>query len=325
MKLNSDDFMELYRQMVTTRTYDTLTDDWYRKGLIKESVHQSIGQEAIPIGSCYAIGANDYVLPSLRTRGVFIARNVPIKEGLRAMCAKKTSPSKGHETSHHTCYPEYGILPGTGMVGSAISIGTGAALAIQYKRNPSVVLNYFGDGASNRGDFHEAVNLAGAWKLPCIYILENNGIALSTNLEHATACTQLVERAKAYGIPGYRIDGNDVLEVYTYTKEAVERARAGEGPTLLECMTTRFGPHVGFMSETRQAADIEALKGKCPIKRLEKYLTENGIATVEELTKIREEIVRFVEDTFAEVRREPDCVMEDMLEDVYGEGSMIYE
>ena len=317
--------MELYRQMVTTRLYDTLTDQWYKTGQIKESVHQSIGQEAIPIGSGYALQEGDYVLPSLRTRGAFISRGVPINDSLRAMCAKKTSPSKGHETSHHTCYPQYGILPGTGMVGSSISIGTGAALALQYKNKKNVVLNYFGDGASNRGDFHEAINLAGAWKLPCIYILENNEIALSNKLTNATACERLADRAAAYGIPGYRIDGNDVLEVYRYAKEAVDRARRGEGPTLLECMTTRWGPHVGFMTETRMPEEIEILKEKCPIRRLGIYIIQNDIATQEELDGIWASTEKMFNETLEQVKQEPDCTMEDMLLDVYEEGCVVYE
>lgn len=325
MDLTKSDLMEMYRQMVLTRLFDLKTDEWYKNGLLKECVHQSTGQEAIPIGSCYALKASDQVLPSLRTRGAFIARGVPVRTMLLAMNARKTSPTRGHETSHHTCYPELGILPGTGMVGSSISIGAGAALAFAYKGTDNVVLNYFGDGATNRGDFHEAINLAAIWKLPCIFILENNQIALTTPAGRTAACEKYSDRAIGYGIPGYTIDGNDAIEVYKYTKEAIDRARKGEGPTLLECKTFRMKPHVGFTQETRPKEVFEEWVDKCPIKRLKEYLIENQMSSKEELENIESSMEKEIDEAWESIQNESPCTIEDMLTDVYEEGSVINE
>ncbi|WP_213951382.1 thiamine pyrophosphate-dependent dehydrogenase E1 component subunit alpha [Tepidanaerobacter syntrophicus] len=320
MDLSKSDLLEMYRQMVLTRLFDIKTDEWFKKGLLKEVVHQSTGQEAIPIGSCYAIGPDDKVLPSLRTRGAFIARGVSARTMLLAMGARKKSPSKGHETSHHSCYPELGVLPGTGMVGSSISIGAGAALALSYKGTNNVVLNFFGDGAANRGDFHEAINLSGAWKLPCIFIIENNQIAVTMPANKATACKKFSDRAIGYGIPGYTIDGNNIIEVYNYTKEAVERARRGEGPTLLDCITFRMKPHAGIIPENRPSEIIEEWAKKCPIKRLGNYLIENDMTSEEDLAKIKNDADSEIEEAFKSIQDEPVCTTDDMLTDVYEEG-----
>jgi len=325
MELNKKDLIKIYEQMVMTRAYDLKTNEWYNDGKLKECVHQSTGQEAISIGSCYGLRKTDQVMPSLRTRGAFIAKGVEPKTMLLAMSAKKTGPSLGHETSHHAVYPELGVLPGTGMVGSSISIGAGAALAMKMKNKDDVVLNYFGDGAANRGDFHEAINLAAVWKLPCIFIVENNQVSLTTEQEEVTATEKFSDRAAGYGIPGYTIDGNDVLEVYKYTQEAIERARKGEGPTLLDCVTYRCKPHVGWLPESRDSEIIKEWEKKCPITKLEKYLTDNKIASQKELQDIKIEADKHLNKAFEEVQDEPDVVFEDMLNHVYEEGVISYE
>lgn len=322
MALQPSDLMEMYRQMALTRFYDEKTSEWYKQGLIKESTHSCTGQEAIAIGSCYGLRPADQVLPSLRTRGAFFARGVTAREALLSAAAKKGSPSKGHETSHHTVYPELGVLMGIGMVGSSISIGVGAALAFKLKGEDSVVLNYFGDGASNRGDFHESMNLAAVWKLPVIFICENNQWSLSQPLQKSVACLKISDRAPGYGIPGYTIDGNDVFEVYDYTQAAIERARKGDGPTLLECVTYRLRPHVCVMPEMRPPEILDEWWEKCPMKRLEAYLVEKGISTVSELERIKEQISSDLDREILSVQEEPPCTVEDVLADVYEEGGV---
>lgn len=323
MELNKKDLLEMYRQMVLTRLYDLKTNDWYVNGKIKECVHQSTGQEAIAIGCCYGLRETDQVMPSLRTRGAFIGKGVPVRTALLAMAAKRTSRSIGHETSHHAVYPELGVLPGTGMVGSSISIGVGAALAIQMQDKDDVVINFFGDGAANRGDFHEAINLAAAWKLPCIFVIENNLVSLSTDQKDVTATKKFSDRAIGYGIPGYTVDGNNILEVYEYAQKAIERARKGEGPTLLDCVTFRLKPHVGWLPENRDKELIAYWEERCPIKHLGNYLIQNNIATAEELEKIKEEMDKHMEEEFASIQDEPDVTFEDMLNHVYEERSIL--
>ena len=323
MDLNKSDYLELYRQMVLTRLYDSKANEWYLSGKIKECVHESTGEEAITIGCCYGLRKTDQVMPALRSRGAFIGKGVPVRTALLAMAAKRTSLSMGHETSHHAVYPELGVLPGTGMVGSSISIGTGAALAIQMQGRDDVVFNFFGDGAANRGDFHEAINLAGAWKLPCIYVIENNQVSLSTEQKEVTATKKFSDRALGYGIPGYTIDGNNVLEVYEYAQRAVERARKGEGPTLLDCVTFRMRPHIGYNVDNRDKELLDYWREKCPIKHLYNYLIENNIATSEELDKIEVDMDKHMEDEFTSIQDEPAATFEDMLNHVTEEGGVL--
>ena len=321
MALQASDIKEMHRQMVETRHYDLLTNKWHQEGLIQEAVHESTGQEAIAIGSCYGLRTTDQVMPSLRTRGAFFAKGVPTLTALRAMRACKSSPSMGHETSHHTGYPEYGVLVGTGMVGSSISIGTGAALAMQLQGKDGVVLNYFGDGATNRGDFHESINLAAVWNLPVIFYIENNGIALTLESARNHRCEKLSDRALGYGIPGYTIDGNDIFEVYDYSQKAIARARKGEGPTLIECLTTRLRPHIGLRPDVRPPEEVEKLWDKCPIKRLEAYMVEKKIATKEELEAVHVKEQERLKKEVDMIQSEPRVTREDLYLHVYEEGS----
>ena len=319
MDLNKSDLIEIYRQMVLTRSFDLKTNEWFLQGKLKECVHQSTGQEAISIGSCYGLRVTDQVMPSLRTRGAFFAKGVSTKKILLAMAGKKSSPSTGHETSHHTCYPELGILPGTGMVGSSIAIAIGAALAIQMKGRDDVVLNFFGDGAANRGDFHESINLAAIWRLPCIFIIENNQVSYTTNQEDVTLTRKFSDRAIGYGIPGYTIDGNNVLEVYEYANKAIERARKGKGPTLLDCITFRVKSHVGWCPELRSQEILNLQQKKDPIKNLENYLIENKIVHKKELENIESQVDEEIDNAFKSIQDEQDAIMEDMLTHVYEE------
>jgi len=319
MELKKSDLLEMYRLMVLTRSFDIKTNEWYLQGLLKEEVHQSTGQEAISIGSCYGLFKTDQVLPSHRTRGVFFARGVNLKTHLREMAAKLTSSTKGHHSSRHAYYPEAGILPGTGVLGSTFSIGVGAALAIQIEEKDDIVIIYFGDGTINRGDFHECLNLAAVWNLPCIFILENNQISVWTEQKFTSKNRKFSDRAIGYGIPGYTIDGNNVLEVYEYTQEAIKRARNGKGPTLLDCVTFRVTPHVSGDNDTRPKKLIEEWIKKCPIKKLEKYLVENNMVKEEELKKIKVNVDREIEEAFKAIINEPNVTMEDMFTNVYEE------
>jgi TPP-dependent pyruvate/acetoin dehydrogenase alpha subunit len=278
-KLEARDLLEMYRLLKLTREFeDRLCALWGRGGVV-ELPHGSQGQEAIAIGACYGLRPGDQVLPSLRTRGAFIVQGVPTSLQMAGIFGKVGGPARGKSTTHHMADPKHGILLGTGLIGSDIPVAVGAALAFKLQKKDSVVVNFFGDGAAQRGDFHEGLNFAAVFKLPVIFVLENNGYAEYTPLEKHFAGTNFACRAEGYGFPGIRLDGNDVLAVYEAVQVAAERARAGEGPTLLECMTYRYRSHCeGQKPEyMRDPAVIAEWQEKDPIPCFEAYLVERGL------------------------------------------------
>lgn len=317
---DKDVLLKIYENMQKIRNFETMSEGWYVKGLLKEPNHSCQGQEAVDVGACAAIEKDDLAMPSLRSRGVFLSRGVDFYTTLQTQGVRQGSHSGGHETSHHSAYPEYGILAGTGMVGSSMALAMGAALGLKMKKSDRVVLNFFGDGASNRGDFHESLNMSAVWNLPCIFIIENNGIQLSANQdEYMKQGLDLAERAKGYGVPGFTIDGNDAEMVYDYTKEAVDRARRGEGPTLLNCLTMRMERHVSMASSVdyRPKEWLEPWKEKDPILVLGKRLVEKGYASEEQLTAIKEKIVADIEKAFEETQKLPMIEESSMFSCVY--------
>jgi len=277
--LKPQDLLEMYRLLRLTREFeDRLCALWGRGGVV-ELPHGSQGQEAIAIGACYGLRPGDQVMPSLRTRGAFIVQGVPTNLQMAGIFGKVTGPARGKSTTHHMADPGHGVLLGTGLIGSDITVAVGAALAFKLQEKDHIVVNFFGDGAAQRGDFHEGLNFAAVFKLPIIFVLENNGYAEYTPLAKHFAGTNFACRAEGYGFPGQRLDGNDVLMVYEAVQHAATRARAGEGPTLLECVTYRYRNHCeGRAPEyMRDPAEIAAWQEKDPIRRLEALLVERGL------------------------------------------------
>jgi TPP-dependent pyruvate/acetoin dehydrogenase alpha subunit len=305
-KLESKDLLEMYRLLKLTREFeDRLCGLWGRGGVV-ELPHGSQGQEAIAIGACYGLRLQDQVLPSLRTRGAFIVKGVPTKLQMAGIFGKVTGPARGKSTTHHMADPEHGVLLGSGLIGSDIPVAVGAALAFKLQKKDNIVVNFFGDGAAQRGDFHEGLNFAGVFKLPILFMLENNGYAEYTPLEKHFAGTNFACRAEGYGFPGERIDGNDVLAVYEAVQRAAARARAGEGPTLLECMTYRYRSHCeGQIPEyLRDPAEIAGWQEKDPICRFEAFLVERGLLDQAVMDKVAagakaeiESAVRFADES----------------------------
>ncbi len=278
-RLGPEDLLEMYRLLRLTREFeDRLCALWGRGGAV-ELPHGSQGQEAIAIGACYGLHPQDQVLPSLRTRGAFIARGVPTSLQMAGIFGKVTGPARGKSTTHHMADPARGVLLGTGLIGSDIPVAVGAALAFKLQKLDHIVVNFFGDGAAQRGDFHEGLNFAGVFRLPVVFVLENNGYAEYTPLAKHFAGASFACRAEGYGFPGEQVDGNNVLAVYEAVQRAAVRARAGEGPTLLECMTYRYRSHCEARAPDylRQPAEIAAWQEKDPIVRFEAVLTERGL------------------------------------------------
>ena len=323
MELSDKDLLEMHRLLVLTRRFEENACLWKRRDDILEIPHSSIGQEAIAIGACYGLRTDDWVMPSLRTRGAFFARGADLKDVLATMCAKKNGYSGGRETSHHAGIPEIGILAGSGVVGASIAVAVGAALGLKYCQSDAIVMDFFGDGASCRGDFHEGLNLAGVQQLPIVFVCENNLYAMSVPHQSQMAIDDIAVRAQGYGFPGVVVNGNDVLAVHETVQEAVTRARRGEGPTLIECKTYRWRSHCevpALESEPwRPQAEIDEWEQKDPLRRLEKLLLDRQLLTKEKIKAINAQIQDSLDEALAYSHSSPNPLPEEGIEGIYAE------
>ncbi|MEM2464384.1 MAG: dehydrogenase E1 component subunit alpha/beta [Candidatus Bathyarchaeia archaeon] len=323
MSLTESDLIEIYKYMLLARNFDEkLIERYYgmpNHGGILELPHSHIGQEAIYVGACFKLRSDDYIVPSLRARPALLMR-VPAKILMAGIFGKSTGPARGKVTTHHMGDNERGIIGTTGIVGGHLCLSTGAALYCKLKKRSSVVLCFLGDGATQRGDFHEALNFAAVKKLPVIYIIENNQYAMWTPYRSHCPIENLADRAIAYGIDGFTIDGNDVLTVHETVQKAVEKARVGYGPSLIECKTYRIRDHAetGY-PERRPKEEIEAWMKKDPLIRYRNFLLEKGILTPEMENELRKQVELEINEAirFAEESSFPEP--EEALRDVYGE------
>ncbi|MCW5854131.1 MAG: dehydrogenase E1 component subunit alpha/beta, partial [Anaerolineae bacterium] len=312
-----DDLVAMYRLMLLTRRYTEHCLRWYREGRIIQGLHPSIGQEAVGVGACYGLRDSDWVLPSLRTSEAFFVRGVSLRQHVAAMNGRVTGISRGKDTSHHAGYPEHGVLAGTGMVGSHIPVGVGAALALKMQATDGVVVVFFGDGASNRGDFHEGLNLAAALQAPVIFVCENNGYAQTVPAMVAMRVQDIAKRAEGYGMPGVVVDGQDVLAVQDVVQAAVERARAGQGPTLVECKTYRFAPHHVTFTEDRPSAEVERWRARDPIRLLGDHLLEHGVLSQAEMDAMDAAILAELDDAIRYAEDSPWPEPQEVLQHIY--------
>ncbi|MEM2370527.1 MAG: pyruvate dehydrogenase complex E1 component subunit beta [Candidatus Bathyarchaeia archaeon] len=322
MQLSELDLIEIYRYMVLARKFDEKLIERYRMpdhGGVIELPHSHIGQEAIGVGACYKLRPDDYIVPSLRTRPALLMR-VSAKELMAGIFGKSTGPAKGKVTTHHMGDNERGIIGTTGVVGGHLCLATGVALACKLRGRDSVVLCFMGDGATQRGDFHEALNFAALKKLPVIFIIENNMYASWTPFHRHSPIENLADRAVGYGIDGIIVDGNDVLAVHETVQKAVMKARKGHGPTLIECKTYRLRDHaeIGY-PERRPKEEIEAWAKKDPLIRYKNFLFEKGVLTPELAEKIEKDIERELDEAIEFAEKSPFPEPDEVLKDVYGE------
>jgi TPP-dependent pyruvate/acetoin dehydrogenase alpha subunit len=310
MPVNDDDLVKMYRWMVLTRRFDERVCELQAQRGLPELQHASIGQEAVGVGTCYGLRQDDQVLPSLRTRAAFLVKGITPERQMAALYGKATGAARGKETSHHMGDVSLGVVAGTGVVGGALPVGVGVALACKMQKTDRVTLVYFGDGSSNRGDFHEALTLAAIYKLPVIFVCENNRYALSMSIERHLPVANVADRAAAYGMPGVIVDGNDLIAVHEAAQAAINRARVGEGPTLLECKTYRWRGHserdVNQVYRTQD--EVEEWKKRCPIKRLREQLIARGVMSETLVDEIDAEVAAQVERAieYAESCPQPD-------------------
>lgn len=288
-QLERKDYLEIYRLMYLARFTEDHMVEMHQHTPVTELPHVGTGQEAVSIGTSYPLRREDTVIPAHRSRGVFLAKGISSRDMMAGAYGKDIPYTRGKNTSHHLGCPELGIVTGTGIIGAQIPLAVGVGLSFKLRGQDNVSVVYFGDGATNRGDFHEAVNLAGAMDLPVVFVCENNFYAISTPISAATKAKHLADRAIGYGIAGVTVDGNDVLAVYEAMQEAIARARRGEGPTLLECETYRHRPHSERdFRDVRPPEEVEAWLKKDPIPRFRKVILDKGLATDEELDAIEE-------------------------------------
>lgn len=300
--MNNNDIKEqllnFYKTMYRMRRFEEEIFEFYKKGMMAGLAHLYMGEEAVATGVCAALKEDDYIGSTHRGHGHLVARGADIKKMMAEILGKETGYSKGKGGSMHIMALDKGILGANGIVGAGIPIATGAAYSAKFRGTKQVAVSFFGDGASNEGTFHESLNMASAWDLPIIYVVENNLYGISVDTRDVTNVTDLADRAHGYGIPGVVVDGMNVIAVYETAKEAVARARRGEGPTLIECKTYRWqGHHVGdpatYRSRRNPNEKAEWMK-RDPINSLrekiinEKFSTETEVEKIE--NKIEEEI-----------------------------------
>ena len=312
--------VESYRKMVLIRKFEMCASKLFAQNKLPGFLHLYVGEEAVATGVCSALEVTDYITSTHRGHGHLIAKGGDVKKMMAELFAKETGYCKGKGGSMHISDSDKGILGANGIVGAGIPIATGAAFASKYKGDGRVAVSFFGDGAANRGTFHEALNMAAAFKLPAVFVCENNLFAISVCARYHMAISDISDRAAAYGMPGYSIDGNDVELVYETTKAAVERARRGEGPTLIECKTWRHrGHYEGDPDDYRTAEEKAEWMQKDPIERLAKRLIEEGICTQAELDAIASDADKLLAEAIVEAEAAPVPSVSALMADIYKE------
>jgi len=290
--------LTLYEKMVRIRKFEEKAADCFIKGKLAGNIHLCIGQEAAIVGACSALRKSDFITSTHRGHGHCIGKGAKTDKMLAELFGKKTGYCNGKGGSMHVVDVELGILGANGIVGGGIPLAAGSALASKIKGTDEVTLCFFGDGASNTGIFHETLNMSAAWKLPVVFLCENNGYAVSTSIERVTNTDCIAVRAGAYGIPGKTIDGNDVLKVYEEASKAVNYTRDGNGPTLLECRVYRHeGHYCGDPATYRPAGYLEEAMKHEPIAAYRKKLLKMGVDEAE-LDAIDEAIAQELHDAY---------------------------
>jgi TPP-dependent pyruvate/acetoin dehydrogenase alpha subunit len=294
--LDKSQLLALYHDMVLIRKTEEQLARSYQQGNIPGACHTYVGQEAVAVGVCANLRTDDVVFSTHRGHGHALAKGVPPVELIAELFGRVAGCSRGRGGSMHLFSPEVGLMGTTGIVGPNILQATGASYSFKLTKSDRVSVCFFGDGAVNNGAFHEGVNMAAIWDLPVIYFCENNMYATEVPFSYSARNNDVAERARAYGIPGIAVDGNDVLAVREAAGEAIARARAGGGPALVECRTYRTRPHAEGMRDGgyRTQEEIDAWKTRDPISSFGARLIANGTATEAELSGIEAEIVDVV-------------------------------
>ena len=317
--MNKEDYLNLYKKMYLIRLFEESCGENYSKGFIRGFLHLYIGQEAVAVGSIDSLQEKDYIVTHYRDHGHAIARGLSTSGLMAELFGKETGVSKGKGGSMHLFDAEKNFMGGHAIVGAQMPLSAGFALASQYRKEDSVTVVYFGDGATNQGTFHETMNLASVWKLPMVFFLENNFYGMGTSVERIrTNGKSFSNLAEGYGIPSTVVDGMDVLAVKETTKEVVDKVRNGNGPALIEATTFRFQGHsMADPAKYRESSEVDEWKKKDPVESFPNYILSKNIASQVEIDEVKkivnDEMASAVK--FATESNEPD--LNSLNKDVY--------
>ena len=317
-KLGPDQLLEMYYWLKLIRAFDERLSILVKQGKVRSGVYTGIGQEAIIVGTCFALRKDDWICPLHRDLGALLMKGVDARTMMSQMFAKDTGLSKGRDSALHSGVSELGIFGNTSMLGANLPVATGLGLTFKMEETDNVVVAYFGEGASNTGDFHEALNIAGVQRLPVLFICENNQYAYSVPVEKSMAIDDVADRAESYGFDGVAINGNDVLAVYQATQGALARARGGEGPTLIECKTYRWHGHSEHdKAFYRTNEELAMWKSRDPIPTFTTYLMGLNVLTEDKVKETEARIAASIDDAVEFAMNAPDPKPEEAVTDLY--------
>lgn len=318
VEFSHDKLKELYKTMWDIRFFEEKVDEFFAKGMIHGTTHLCVGQEASAVGSCAVLQEEDKITSTHRGHGHCIAKGAEVDRMMAELFGRTTGYCKGKGGSMHIADVDKGNLGANGIVGGGIPLAVGSALTSYMKKLNYVTVCYFGDGATNEGSFHEALNLAAVWNLPVVFICENNQYGMSGPVKDMVKIENISERAKSYGFPGVTIDGNDMIEVMNTTNEAVERARSDQGPTLIEMKTYRWKGHSKSDARLYRTREEEnEWKEKDPIKRFKDVLIEANVFSEEDAEAIKQAAKQDIENSVTFAQNSPMPTEDDLLTDVY--------
>ncbi len=315
--------LQLYRTMLMIRLVEERIADLYAEQEMRCPCHLSIGQEAVAVGACGQLRKTDFVFGTYRGHGLYLAKGGDLKALIAELYGKETGCTHGRGGSMQLAAPEVGLMCASAIVGGTLPMAVGAALSATVRGSGQVSMAVFGDGATEEGIFHESVNFAALKSLPVIFVCENNFYSCFTHQRVRQPLDNIFEHARPYGIPGVRVDGNDVLEVYRAVGEAVARAREGQGPSLIECRTYRMREHVGPADDThlgyRSPEEVRQWQDRCPMTRCERELERKGVLTPALMATWKQDIARDVDAAFTYARLSPFPDPRTLLRGVYAE------
>lgn len=320
MKVPKEVMKDMYLRMLRIREFESKAQTLFADGKIPGFVHLYLGEEAVATGVCACLGDEDYITSTHRGHGHIVAKGGDLKFMMAELFGKATGYCKGKGGSMHIADRDKGILGANGIVGAGHNIAVGAGLSAQLRETDQVCVCFFGDASTNQGTFHESMNLASIWKLPIVFVCENNNYGISMSQARHQAIKDVADRGAAYGIPGIVVDGNDVLAVYEAAAEAVARARKGQGPTLVECKTYRWRGHFeGDPGNYKPKKEQEEWLKKDPIPRFESFLRENTILSDKEIAACGQQVMDEIKEAIRFAEESPDPDMASVVQDIYSD------
>jgi TPP-dependent pyruvate/acetoin dehydrogenase alpha subunit len=319
MNVERDLLVRMYRQMLTIRRFEEAIEDVYRRGLMPGLAHLYIGEEAMAVGVCAALQPKDYITSTHRGHGHCIAKGCRLNDMMAEVMGKVDGYCRGKGGSMHIADFEVGMLGASGIVGGMIGVAAGAALSVKLRETDQVAVCFFGDGASNQGALYETMNMAALWKLPLIYVCENNQFGEYSPWKEVTACERIASIAEHFCVPGVAVDGMDVLAVYEAATAAVQRSRSGQGPSLIEAVTYRYrGHHVGDVKpKYRSEGEVEEWKGRDATVSLKAKLLESKMVSDQEIAALEQEVEHNIEECVEFGKKSPLPAVEEVFDHVY--------